>query len=43
MAIVVMEMPNITYSECVSVAFVILYGKRMRSIILSSLARLVVQ
>jgi len=32
---------NITYSGCVSVAFVILYANRMRSIILSSLARLV--
>jgi len=33
---------NITYSECVSVAFVILYPKSMHSIILSSLARPVV-
>jgi len=30
---------GITYSECVSVAFVILYAKRTRSNILSSLAR----
>jgi hypothetical protein len=32
---------NITYSECVSVALVIRHAKRMRSIILSSVACLV--
>jgi hypothetical protein len=33
---------SITYSDCVSVALVIQHGKRMRRVILSSLACLVV-
>jgi hypothetical protein len=33
---------NITYSECMSVALVILHAKRMRRIILSSVACLAV-